>query len=126
MAEVDMTPVYGLGAFAAHLLVRPPPKAHIEGALAIGARRATGPGGAIEGFELALPHTYVFHRDGYKKLGLEVMPRVFWHTRGWDVGADLNMVIPLVDVLQLRVGTGLFSYIGKVQFTASAGLTAHL
>lgn len=128
MAELGLMPSgNSLGAtFSAHFLVRPPPKAHIEGALALGARRAIGPGGTLDGFEVALPHTYVFSRDGYKKMGLELMPRVFINPRAVDVGADLSFVAPLADVLQVRVGIGAFSHAWQVQLTASAGLVAHL
>lgn len=128
MAELELAPNNGTLApsFSAHFLLRAKPKAHIEGALALGARRATGPGGTLDGFEVALPHTYVFSRDGYRKLGLELMPRVFWNRRGIDAGADLNVVIPIADVLQLRVGAGAFSHASSTQFTASAGLNAFL
>ena len=128
MAELGIMPSgNSVGAtFSAHFLVRPPPKAHIEGALALGGRRAIGPGGTLDGFEIALPHTYVFNRDGYKKMGLELMPRVFINRTGLDVGADLSFVAPLADVLQVRVGIGAFSHGKQVQLTASAGLVAHL
>jgi hypothetical protein len=128
MAEIGLMPAGNslASAFSAHLLVRPPPKAHIEGALALGGRRAIGPGGALDGFEVALPHMYVFSRDGYKKMGLEVMPRVFFNRRAIDVGADLSFVAPIFDVVQVRAGIGAFSHGGKTQFTAAAGLTAHL
>lgn len=128
MAELGIMPSgNSVGAtFSAHLLVRPPPKAHLEGALALGGRRAIGPGGALDGLEVALPHMYVFNRDGYKKMGLELMPRVFFNRSGIDVGADLSFVAPLADVLQVRVGIGAFSHAKQVQLTASAGLVAHL
>lgn len=128
MAELGIMPSgNSVGAtFSAHLLVRPPPKAHIEGALALGGRRAIGPGGALDGFEVGLPHTYVFTRDGYKKMGLELMPRVFINRTGVDIGADLSFIAPLADVLQVRVGIGAFSHAKQVQLTASAGLVAHL
>jgi hypothetical protein len=128
MAEAELAPQNGTlsGGFAAHFLLRPVPKKHLEGALAIGGRRAIGPGGTLDGVEIGLPHTYVFMRDGYRKLGLELFPRLMWSRAGLDAGADLNLVIPIADVLQLRAGAGVFSFAQSIQFSASAGLTAHL
>jgi len=128
MSELGLMPSSSSlsSAFSAHLLVRPPPKAHVEGALALGVRRAIGPGGAVDGVELALPHMYVFKRDGYKKLGLEVMPRVMFRRGGFDVGGDLTLAIPIADVLQGRIGAGAFSVLGQTQLTASVGLAVHL
>ncbi|MBL8950716.1 MAG: hypothetical protein JNK82_08065 [Myxococcaceae bacterium] len=130
MAELGIMPSSNASVpalpFSAHFLVRPPPKAHIEGALALGARRAISSAGVVDGFELGLPHMYVFKRDGYRKLGLEVMPRVLIRRGGFDVGADLAMSIPVADVLQARVGAGVFSVLGQAQFTASVGLAVSL
>lgn len=127
MAEVNIAPArQPVGAFSAHFLLRVVPKAHIEGALALGGRRQMGPGGLLDGFEVALPHMYVFSRNGYRAFGLELMPRVFWNKRGIDAGADLNLVVPLADILQLRVGVAAFSHASQTQLSAAAGLTVHL
>ena len=64
--------------------------------------------------------------DLLQKMGLEVMPRVFWNRLAFDAGADITFVMPLIDVLELRAGVGAYSHAKQVQFTASAGLTAHL
>jgi hypothetical protein len=112
------------GSFSAHLLVRPPPKQHIEGALALGVRRQAGPGGFLDGADIALPHEYVFFRDGYKHLGLELSPRVFINTRAVDVGVEGNVVIPIVDFVQLRVGGQVFTHAGAIQATFTGGLSA--
>ncbi|MBK7863193.1 MAG: hypothetical protein IPJ65_32200 [Archangiaceae bacterium] len=128
MAELGLAGLPGAGltgSFSAHFLLRAKPKKHIEGALALGGRRAIGPGGTLDGVEVALPHTYVFDRDGYRKLGLELMPRFFWNRSGLDVGADLNLVIPVADVLQVRVGGAVFTHAQQIQLGATAGVNAY-
>jgi hypothetical protein len=127
MGQVDIAPARSpIGSFSAHFLLRPQPKKHIEGGVALGGRRQAGPGGVLDGFEIALPHEYVFKRDGYRSLGLELMPRVFFNRNGVDMGVDVAMVIPVADILQLRVGGSVFSHFSQTQLGASAGLTAHL
>jgi hypothetical protein len=124
-AEVDVAnATRPAGSYSAHLLFRPPPKKHIEGALAVGVRRQAGPGGTLDGVDIALPHEYVFFRDGYKHLGLELAPRVFINTRKVDVGVEANLVIPVVDFMQLRLGGQVFSHAGNIQGAVSTGLSA--
>ncbi len=126
-ATADIAPqVDGVGAFSAHFLLRPLSKAHIEGALAIGVRRQAGPGGMLDGFDLALPHQYVFWRSGYRSLSLELVPRMFINRKAVDAGLDGNFLIPIVDALQLRVGGTVFSHAGATQFGASTGFTVFL
>jgi hypothetical protein len=125
-AEVDVSPVTTpAGSFSAHLLFRPPPKKHIEGALAVGVRREAGPGGVLTGVDVGLPHEYVFWREGYKHFGLELTPRVFVHSaKGVDAGVEANLVIPLADFMQIRAGGQVFSHGGLIQGALAAGLSA--
>jgi hypothetical protein len=110
--------------FATHVLLRAPPKKHLDGALALGIRQQGGPGGYLFGADIGLPHEYVFFRNGYRHLGLELTPRVFINTRKVDVGVESNLVIPLVDFLELRLGGQLYTHAGNVQGMAGGGLSA--
>jgi hypothetical protein len=112
------------GQFSAHLLVRPPPKQHIEGAFALGYRLENGPGGQLTGLDFGLPHQYVFYRDGYKSYGLELAPRFFINSRAFDAGVEAAAVVSLVDFIQVRLGANVFSHATAVQFAVSAGLSA--
>lgn len=124
-AQVDLPgPRMPAGQFSAHLLVRPPPKQHIEGALALGYRLQNGPGGQLTGFDIALPHQYVFHRDGYKSYGLELAPRFFINSRAVDAGVEAAAVVSLVDFIQLRLGANVFTHAAALQFAVNAGLSA--
>jgi hypothetical protein len=124
-AQVELAPATSAaGSFSAHLLLRPPPKQHIEGALALGVRRQLGPGGILEGADIALPHEYVFWRDGYKHFGVELSPRVFINRRAVDLGVEANAIIPIVSFLQARAGAQVFTHAGNIQLVVGAGLNA--
>jgi hypothetical protein len=120
-AATTQTPI---NTWSTHVLFRAPPKKHLDGALALGIRQQGGPGGYLFGADLGLPHEYVFFRDGYKHFGLELTPRVFINTHKVDVGVESNIVIPIVDFLEVRLGGQLYTHAGNIQAVAGGGLSA--
>lgn len=109
-------------SFASHLILRPPPRSHVEGGLALGYRRAVFQGQAQEGLEVGLPHRYVFWRDGLRTVGLDLRPMLLVTRAGVEPGLEGAFLFPLHDVLQLRVGAGVFTFGGALFWTAQAGL----
>ncbi|MEW5743275.1 MAG: hypothetical protein AB1938_30480 [Myxococcota bacterium] len=72
-----------------HFLIRIKPKAHVQGALALGYRSVDYHGTRVGGFEAALPHEYVFWRNGpIQRFGLELRPAVLVGPPYVDVRVD--------------------------------------
>jgi hypothetical protein len=117
---LDRGGVYG--AVDAHLLLRAPPKKHVELGLALGARRVVFGGAERNGLEVALPHRYAFTRVGTRPLGLEVTPGVFIGTRGLDYRLEAALLIP-VGPVSLVGGGRVYSFDHHVRAGAHAGLS---
>ena len=111
--------------FAAHLLLRPTPRAHIEGGLALGYRRSFLHGFYQEGFEIGAPHTYAFWRNGLSTFGLEVRPMLMLG-RNVEPSLEAAFLIPVAQVLQFRLGGRVYSFAGEVMYGFSGGLTLTL
>lgn len=115
----------GISAFAAHMLVRPTPKEHIDGGLAIGYRRSVLGDRIQDGFEFGLPHRYAFWRDGLRTLGLEIRPMLLVGTT-IEPSLEAAFLIPLAQVLQMKVGGRVYTFQGDVLWGLSAGLSLTL
>jgi hypothetical protein len=105
-------------------VVRFTPRQKVELGISVGYRSLTLRDEWRPGFEAALPHEYVFWRDGAAHLGLEVRPAVFVWQRGVDVGLDVGLRIPLGQVFSLNVSGRLFSVdaLTRVGAGAQAGV----
>jgi hypothetical protein len=112
-----------VGGFSTHALVRIAPKKHVEGALALGYRTMLFNGGYRDGFEVGLPHRYVFWRSGLNSFGLELRPMFLFGPRGVDAAIEATLVAPLFELLNARVGGRVFSYGAEVVWAFQAGLT---
>lgn len=97
------------GSADAHFLLRPPPKKHVQGALALGVRRVVFGGAANDGIEIALPHRYVLTRAWGRPFAIEVDPGVLIGLRGVDYRLDAGLSIP-AGVMNVRVGARIFSF----------------
>lgn len=111
------------GGFAAHALLRILPKQHVEGALALGYRTMFLDGGYRDGFELGLPHRYVFYRSGMNAFGLELRPMFLFGPSGVDAAIEATLVAPLFELLNARFGGRVFSYGSQLVWTVQGGLT---
>jgi hypothetical protein len=115
----------GVSGFSAHLLLRPTPREHVEGGLAIGFRRSVL-GDRIEGgFEIGLPHRYALWRDGLRTFGLELRPLLQVGTR-LEPSLEGAFLIPLAQVLHLRVGGRVYTFEGDLLWGLAAGLSLTL
>ncbi len=108
--------------FSSHLLLRVLPHQHLEGALALGWRRAVFGSQIREGAEIGLPHRYVFWRDGLKEVALEVRPSFTIGAKGVDPSLEMTLLVPLLELLGLRAGARVFSFGDELVFSASAGV----
>lgn len=100
---------------AGFLLLRPPPKAHVEFAVAAGYRRTVfGPldSGA---FELAMPQTYFFDPE-QRNLGVRLRPALQYGNLGFDPRLDLSFLIPLGRIASLDLGGRVFTLEQRVQY----------
>lgn len=107
---------------AAHALLRLPPRQHVEGALALGYRRAVLGGSVRDGLELGLPHRYALFRDGLRTVGLDVRPMLSVGPRGLDAALEVMLVVPLAEVLHLRGGGRVGSFGPEVLWGFGGGL----
>lgn len=97
-----------INSYSGHLMLRFGPKAHIQPNIAVGFRYMSFQGRQRLGFEVGVPHKYIFWRSGLRELGLELRPMFLFGPSVFDVGVEAAMLIPIVEPINLRVG-------GKVQ-----------
>jgi hypothetical protein len=111
-----------VNGFATHLLLRPTPRAHIEGGLAIGYRRNALGGSVQDGLEIGLPHRYVLWREELSSVALEVRPMLMI---GSHVEPSLEgaLLFPLAQVLQLRLGGRVYTFNGNLLTGLSLGFS---
>jgi hypothetical protein len=114
-----------VSAFSTHLLLRPTPREHIEGGLAIGYRRSVLAGRIQEGLEVGIPHRYALWRDGLRTLALELRPLLLVSSR-LEPSLETAFLFPLAQVLHLRVGGRVFTFEGDLRWGLSAGLSLTL
>jgi hypothetical protein len=110
------------GGFSTHALLRLTPKQHLEGTVALGYRWMTFQGAVRDGFEVGLPHRYVFSRSGLNSFGLELRPMLLISPRGVDGAVEANLVVPLFELLHARVGGRVHSFGSDLIWTLQGGL----
>jgi hypothetical protein len=120
-AQFDFAPS-AINTFSTHVQVRIAPKQHVEGALAAGYRQLSVGGDVRPGFDLGLPHRYVFWRDDLRTFGLEVRPALQFGPRGIDASLEAALVVPLLEVLHLKLGGRVFSFGEAIVWGGSGGL----
>ncbi|MGZ6143296.1 MAG: hypothetical protein ACXWLM_08155 [Myxococcales bacterium] len=118
--QYDAAPA-AVSSFAAHLLLRPTPKQHVEGGFAIGYRRSVLDNRLVEGLEIGFPHRYALWRDGLRTFSLELRPMLLLGSRV-EPNLEGAFLIPLAQVLHLRVGGRLYTFQGDLFWGLSAGL----
>lgn len=99
-------------------VVRFTPRQHVEFGLSVGYRSLVLRDEWRPGFEAALPHEYLFFRDGASHLGLEVRPAVFVWSRGADLSLDVALRLPLGQVFSASLGGRVFSVDALTQLGA--------
>jgi hypothetical protein len=110
-----------VSAFSTHALLRPTPREHIEGGLAIGYRRSQLSGRVQEGLEIGIPHRYALWREGLRTLALELRPLLLVGSR-FEPSLEAAFLFPLADVLHLRAGGRVYTFAGDLHWGLSAGL----
>lgn len=125
-ASVESLALAGPPSWAAdaHLLIRPPPRAHIDGALALGVRRVVVGQEQRDYFEWALPHAY--YPLGRDALFIELRPGVLIAPDDYDLRLDLALAYPLGTHAVLRVRGRAYSFGPHVGYGVDTGLTAWL
>lgn len=119
----DLNPA-AVSAFATHVLLRLMPKAHIEGGLAAGYRRLVTAGGQVrEGFDVGLPHRYAFWRDDLRAFGLELRPSLMFGPSGIDAALEGAVLVPVLELLHLRLGGRVYSFGNAIVYGGQAGVT---
>ena len=112
-------------AFNTHLIIRPDPRAHVEGGFAIGYRRMVVNGFVEDGLELGVPHRDALWRDGLRTLSLDLRPMLLLGSRV-EPSLEAAFLFPLGDVLQLRAGGRVYTFNGDLLWGLSAGLALTL
>ena len=114
-----------VSAFSTHLLIRPTPREHIEGGLAIGYRRSVLRDRFQEGLEVGLPHRYALWRDGLRTVAFELRPLLLLGS-GVEPSLEAAFLVPLAQVLHLRVGGRVYTFQGDLLWGLSTGLSLTL
>lgn len=129
MAQFDLAPWSERSLLDTRLaaLIRFTPRQHVEVGLSLGYRSQVLRDTWRPGFEVALPHEYVFWRDGAAQVGLEVRPSLFWWG-GVDLALDLGLRIPLGPFVSLYGGGRVFTLdgLGSAGIGAQGGLAFKL
>lgn len=123
--QLDLTSD-AVNSFASHLLIRPTPKAHVEGGFAFGYRRMVFRGQVETGLEIGLPHRYALWRDELRTIGLELRPMLLFGGHGVEPSLEGAFVFPLHQVLHLRLGGTVFTFAGAFFWNLQAGFTLTL
>jgi hypothetical protein len=124
--QFDASP-NGVGSFSVHALIRPTPKEHLEGGLALGYKRTSFGGTMRQGFEIGVPQLYTLWRNRGRELQLELRPGVFITTdKTIDLSVDFAVLIPVLERMSVRLGTRVFSHDLQPMFGFSGGLSVHL
>jgi hypothetical protein len=110
----------------AHLLLAPPPKMHLEGGLALGFARQELLGVTRSGFDLGLPHTYVFGRGESVQFGIEARPAVRFGSNSVDVRLELGMSLLIAQRVSLEVMGQAFSFNGQAYGGVTGGMGLHI
>ncbi len=111
-----------VSGFSAHVLLRPTPREHIEGGLAIGYRRSVLGGRIQDGLEVGLPHSYALWRDGLRTLSLELRPLLLVSSRV-EPSIEAAFAFPLFNVLRLRAGGRVYTFQGDLLWGMFAGIS---
>jgi hypothetical protein len=74
-----------------------------------------------DGLEVGLPHRYALWRDGLRTLALEVRPLLLLGSR-IEPSLEAAFLIPLAQVLHLRVGGRVYTFQGDLLWGLGAGL----
>jgi hypothetical protein len=114
-----------VSAFSTHLLLRPTPREHVEGGLAIGYRRSVLGLRIQEGLEVGIPHRYALWREGLRTLALELRPLLLVSSR-LEPSLEMAFLFPLAEVLHLRVGGRVFTFAGDLLWGLSGGVSLTL
>jgi hypothetical protein len=112
-------------AYNMHFVIRPDPKAHVEGGLAIGYRRMVVNGFVEDGVELGIPHRYALWRDGLRTVSLDLRPMLMFGSR-IEPSLEAAFLFPLADILQLRAGGRVYTFNGDLLWGLSTGLALTL
>jgi hypothetical protein len=123
--QVDLSPS-AVNVFSTHALLRIAPKQHIEGALSLGYRRLTVGTELRQGFDVGLPHRYAFWRDDLRVFGLELRPSLQFGPSGIDAAIEASIIVPIIELLHLRVGGRVYSFGNAIVVGATGGLTLGL
>lgn len=120
--ELELGPLDVYQQQAGFLLVRAPPKAHIDLSVALGGRRVLfGPLESVA-FEAALPQTYYIQPER-RTLGLQLRPAIQYGNLGLDARVDGSVLIPLGDFMHLDAGGRVFSLAQNIQFAVFGHLS---
>lgn len=112
-----------VSALSAHLILRPTPREHIEGGLAIGYRRSVLRNRIQDGLEVGIPHRYALWREGLSTFALELRPLLLVGSRV-EPSLEGAFLIPLAQVLQL--GGRVYTFAGDLLWGLSGGLSLTL
>ncbi|MDF1564004.1 MAG: hypothetical protein P1V51_13225 [Deltaproteobacteria bacterium] len=107
------------------LLLRPPPKMHIEAAFALGLRRTASELETRTGLELAVPYRVLFVPRRNRGHALYLRPAVFFGEEGIDARLDLGLDLA-VGPLEAQLGMRAFSFDESVEVGFFAGLGGRL
>ena len=110
---------------SAHLLLRLPPKAHVEAAFSLGARRLFIENVDLFHAEFGLPHTYIFDKES-RNFGIGVRPSLLVGERGLDARLDISAVVGVTDWLDFEIGGRAFSFDHELRYGGVAAFTFNL
>jgi len=118
----------GMGNVHGALLLRIPPRQHLEMSLGFGGRRLVDPRGAQSWFEVSLPQRYTPFRWSALEPGVsfDLRPAVLLARGAVDVRLDAAVVFPLGPWASLDLGARAFTFQGAIQGAAVAGVQLSL
>ncbi|MBS2032684.1 MAG: hypothetical protein JST54_32720 [Deltaproteobacteria bacterium] len=119
--ESSMTPSQYAMADAG-LMLRLPPRAHVELGFSVGGKVLQLDGHGMAGVEIAVPHRYLFGELFQKRVAFDVRPSVAFNGGDLALLLDGGLQIPLPGPLSARIGGRVYSLDHDIEASGFGGL----
>ena len=106
----------------AGLMIRLPPRAHVELGFSVGGKALQLDGRGMAGVEIAVPHRYLFGELFQGRVAFDVRPSVAFNGGDLALLLDGGLQIPLPGPLSARIGGRVYSLDHDIEASAFGGL----
>ena len=126
-AAIESSPTPSRYALAdAALMLRLPPRSHVELSFAVGGKVLALNGQSMMGVEIAVPHRYLFGELFQGRVAFDVRPSVAFNANDLALMIDGGLQIPLPGPLSARIAGRVYNLDHDIEVSAFGGLEVGL